>query len=71
MLQDAGIFYHMTGTDNVWPQALQYQIEVGNVGDLLTVGHLRYDTHVDPATKGEEKPTFHAAHDGGVPYTNI
>src|ERR1041385_3521370 len=35
---DAGIYYHHVTDDLVWPQALQCQVELNGVGDILTVG---------------------------------
>ncbi|MEK6248556.1 MAG: DUF1080 domain-containing protein, partial [Planctomycetales bacterium] len=61
-----GIYYHKVGQDVVWPRAMQYQVEKTNIGDIVTVGHLRYDTWVDPSTKDEKKPTFMLREDGGV-----
>lgn len=69
-LRDAGIYYHMVGADRVWPRALQFQVLRTHVGDIVTVGHLRYDTTVDPATKDDDKPTFMSPENGGVPHTH-
>ncbi|REJ87891.1 MAG: DUF1080 domain-containing protein [Planctomycetota bacterium] len=69
LLRDAGIYYHKVGRDFVWPRAMQYQVERTNIGDIVTVGHLRYETWVDPETKDEKKPTFMLREDGGVEKT--
>jgi hypothetical protein len=66
---DAGVYYHFVGEDIVWPQALQFQVELNGVGDLLTVGAIQLDTTIDPASKTEEWQEFLAASAGGVPYT--
>ena len=66
ILRDAGIYYHHVGRDIVWPRAMQYQVEKTNIGDIVTVGNLRYDTWVDPKTRSEPKPTFMLREDGGV-----
>jgi hypothetical protein len=66
---DAGIYYHHVGADVVWPQALQCQVELNGVGDLLTVGLIQVDTTIDPASKTEEWQEFLPAEQGGVPYT--
>jgi hypothetical protein len=66
ILRDAGIYYHHVGRDFVWPRAMQYQVEKTNIGDIVTVGNLRYDTWVDPKTRDELKPTFMLREDGGV-----
>lgn len=66
---DAGVYYHFVGDDVVWPQAMQFQVELNGVGDLLTVGALQLDTTIDPATKTEEWQAFLPASRGGVPYT--
>ena len=66
ILRDAGIYYHHVGRDWVWPRAMQYQVEKTNIGDIVTVGNLQYDTWVDPKTRDERKPTFMLREDGGV-----
>ena len=35
--RDAGLYYHLTGPDAVWPTALQFQIEETVAGDLLAL----------------------------------
>lgn len=70
LLQDAGIYYHKVGRDIVWPRAMQFQVERTNIGDIVTVGHLRYETWVDPKTKDDRKPTFMLHEDGGVQQTH-
>ena len=35
--RDAGLYYHLTGPDAVWPRALQFQVEQTNVGDLIAL----------------------------------
>lgn len=66
---DAGIYYHHVGQDVVWPQALQCQVELNGVGDLLTVGAIQVDTTIDPKSQTEEWQEFLPASAGGVPYT--
>ncbi|MGB6042649.1 MAG: DUF1080 domain-containing protein [Pirellulales bacterium] len=72
ILQDAGLYYHMVGPDRVWPQALQFQIERTNVGDIVTVGHIRYETTIDPKTADEKdtKPTYRSEDEGGIEHTH-
>ncbi|ODT96390.1 MAG: hypothetical protein ABS79_08045 [Planctomycetes bacterium SCN 63-9] len=65
---DAGIYYHHVAKDVVWPQAMQFQLELNGVGDLMTVGAIKLDTTVDPATKTEEWQEYLAPERGGVPY---
>ncbi len=64
--RDAGVYYHKVGRDFVWPRAMQYQVEKTNIGDIVTVGFLRYETWVSPATLGDKKPRFMLREDGGV-----
>jgi hypothetical protein len=63
--RDAGFYYHIIGPDKVWPQALQFQVEQTNVGDLITLYGLQVDTWSDPRTFGEAMPTFLGPADGG------
>lgn len=66
---DAGVYYHHVTADAIWPQALQFQVELHDTGDLLTVGAIRLDTTVDPASKTDEWQQFLPAASGGVPIT--
>jgi len=68
--RDAGLYYHLTGPDVVWPRGLQYQIEQTNVGDLITLLGMELDTTIDPKTAdfvSPRYPTYQAAEDGGRP----
>ena len=65
--RDAGLYYHITGPDAVWPRSLQFQIEATNVGDLIALLGMQLDSTVDPKTSGEPMPTFLPADKGGRP----
>lgn len=66
---DSGIYYHHVTDDVVWPQAMQCQVELNGVGDLMTVGAIRVDTTIDPKRKSDEWQEYLPAAQGGVPYT--
>jgi hypothetical protein len=63
--RDAGFYYHITGADAVWPRSLQYQIQEGDVGDLLALYGMQLDTWIDPKTKGAEQSTYQDPQRGG------
>jgi hypothetical protein len=65
--RDAGLYYHMTGPDAVWPRALQFQVEQTNVGDLITLYGMELDTWTDAKTRSAEIPTFLGSEQGGEP----
>lgn len=65
--RDAGLYYHITGPDNVWPRSLQFQIEQANVGDLIALYGMQLDSWLDPKTAGEKMSTFLPADKGGSP----
>lgn len=68
--KDAGLYYHITGPDVVWPRSLQYQIEETNVGDLIALFGMQLDTTIDPKTRdalSPDYPTFLPADRGGEP----
>ena len=56
--RDAGLYYHLTGPDAVWPRALQYQIQQTDVGDLLALYGMELDTWIDPATRAAKEATY-------------
>jgi hypothetical protein len=66
---DAGIYFHHTGADAVWPEALQVQVELNGVGDLITAGPIRFDTTVDPSTLSDSWQEYLPTEKGGVAYT--
>jgi hypothetical protein len=47
--RDAGILYHVTGKDGVWPHSVECQIQENDVGDIFTV-NTRLTASADPAT---------------------
>jgi hypothetical protein len=63
--RDAGLYYHLTGPDAVWPRALQYQIEQTDVGDLLALFGMALDTWIDPETRKDDQATFQEPDKGG------
>jgi len=69
---DGGIYYHHAGADLIWPQALQCQVEINGVGDLIAVGRphrTRVDSWADPRTASLEWAEFLPPEKGGVPFT--
>jgi len=63
--RDAGLYYHITGPDAVWPTALQFQIEQTDVGDLLALYGFTVDTWIDPKTREDAQPTYLDPKQGG------
>jgi hypothetical protein len=63
--RDAGVYYHIIGNDNIWPTAMQFQVQQTDVGDLITVGRPQVDTWTDPNTFGAQIPTYRPVVDGG------
>ena len=66
---DSGVYYHHVTEDRVWPQALQFQVELHDTGDLLTAGFIKVDTTIDPSNHSELWQQFLPKDRGGVPYT--
>jgi hypothetical protein len=65
--RDAGLYYHITGPDAVWPRSLQFQIEQTNVGDLIALYGMQLDSTVDPKTRNDSMSTFLPREKGGEP----
>jgi hypothetical protein len=66
--RDAGLYYHVTGPDAVWPRSLQFQIEQTNVGDLIALHGMQLDSSIDPKTRAEKMPTFLPLDKAGAPH---
>lgn len=43
--RDAGICFHISDQDKIWPKSAEFQIQEGDVGDLWLIGHVT--AHVD------------------------
>lgn len=65
MKRDAGLYYHIVGSDAVWPTALQFQIEQTDVGDLIALYGLTVDTWIDAKTANDPQATFQDPGQGG------
>jgi hypothetical protein len=65
--RDAGLYYHILGTDAVWPRSLQFQIQQGDVGDLLALHGFAVDSWIDPKTRGANEATYQDPKQGGEP----
>lgn len=63
--RDAGLYYHITGPDAVWPRSLQFQIQQTDVGDLIALYGMQLDSWIDPKTRSEKDPTFLPPERGG------
>jgi hypothetical protein len=66
--RDAGLYYHITGPDAVWPRSLQFQIEETNVGDLIALYGIAVDSWIDPKTRSAAQPIYQSRKDGGEPH---
>lgn len=66
--RDAGLYYHITGPDAVWPRSLQFQIQQTDVGDLIALYGMQLDSWIDPKTRGDKDPTYLGPDRGGVPH---
>jgi hypothetical protein len=47
--RDAGLLYHVTPPDSIWPRCVECQIQENDVGDCFTVRGVRVRTHVEIA----------------------
>ncbi len=65
--RDAGLYYHITGPDAVWPRSLQYQVQQTDIGDLLALYGMQLDTWIDTKTRDDELPTYKDPDRGGQP----
>jgi hypothetical protein len=46
--RDAGILYHVSGPDLIWPRSVESQIQEGDTGDIFLVSGTGGATTVDP-----------------------
>lgn len=73
--RDAGVIYHSTGPDKVWPLGVECQIQEHDVGDIFSV-YSTVTATIDPKTKDDidpllklKSPVYLEAAKGGVPLT--
>jgi hypothetical protein len=69
-VRDAGLLYHVTRPDTVWPRCVECQIQEGDVGDCFLVGGVQLNTNVEDVpiqTPGGVKklPRYKDPTDGG------
>jgi hypothetical protein len=63
--RDAGVLYHVTGEDKVWPRGVECQVQEGDTGDVWIVGtNISLDTTVKSLEPNEKVFV-----PGGVPFT--
>jgi len=65
--RDAGILYHVTGPDLIWPRSVESQIQEGDTGDMFFVSGTGASTTVDPNVMLPERQYL----EGGEPYSQI
>jgi len=82
--RDAGVLYHITGKDGVWPRSIECQIQENDVGDIYTV-NTRVTAFVDfhttnlvsivttnqagiARTNLASRPVYQPQDKGGVPF---
>ncbi|GHF55626.1 hypothetical protein HNQ07_003330 [Deinococcus metalli] len=51
--RDAGVLYHMTGPDGLWPSSLEFQIMEGSTGDLWALNGTNLSTTAGTNAGGE------------------
>lgn len=73
--RDAGILFHVSPPERIWPQGVECQIQEGDVGDIFAVRSAVTAT-IDPKTKDVVDPVlkivspcFLESAEGGVPLT--
>jgi hypothetical protein len=65
--RDAGILYHVTGPDLIWPRSVESQIQEGDTGDIFLVSGTGAHTTVDPTVTLPERQYL----EGGEPYSQV
>lgn len=68
-IRDAGLLYHISGKEKVWPDSLEYQIQEGDTGDIVYLPKSGITwMHPDPknAPEGQGDPGM-LPEDGGTP----
>jgi hypothetical protein len=71
-VRDAGLLYHVTRPDAVWPRCVECQIQEGDVGDCFTVRGVRLTTSVEVVpiqTPGGVKKLPRYKANGGATHT--
>ena len=53
--RDAGILYHLTGPDTIWPSSMEFQIMEGNTGDLWAINGTNLSTTVSSGSDGDPR----------------
>ena len=64
--RDAGVLFHASRQEKVWPRCIECQIQEGDTGDCFTVFGAGVQTTVDPAKLKQGTRLFLSESDGGV-----
>jgi putative membrane-bound dehydrogenase-like protein len=64
--RDAGVLYHASPEQKVWPRSIECQIQEGDVGDCYTVNGVQVETTCDPVRLKSGEHRYMSADNGGV-----
>lgn len=72
--RDAGLLYHLVGTDVVWPRCIECQIQENDTGDCFTVRGTQVETsvqvvNIETPNGPKDLPRYKSEADGGVRQT--
>ncbi len=67
--RDAGLIYHVTGPDVVWPRCLECQVQEGDVGDCFLVHGAQVEASILPNPVVKDQYQCRPANEGGVEKT--
>jgi len=68
-VRDAGLMYHVTGPDIVWPRCLECQVQEGDTGDCFAVRGARIKAFADPQPVSKGAFQYRPSEEGGVETT--
>lgn len=72
-IRDAGLLYHATKTDKIWPSSVEYQIQEGDSGDIIFIdegGISWLHPEPDKAPKGQGEAGL-LPENGGIPKIGV
>jgi hypothetical protein len=64
--RDAGVLYHATSEEKVWPRCVECQIQEKDVGDCYTVNGVQLESTFDPRLLKSDVHRYLPASEGGI-----
>lgn len=64
--RDAGVMFHASAADQMWPRSVECQVQEGDTGDCFSVGGVRLTTSIEPGKSTKGCAVYKPVSEGGI-----